>query len=143
MTKLVVILAVGLLLGADDKQADAKKDQEKLQGDWTMQSGERDGEPFPEEVVKAMKRTVTGDKFVITRDGETLAKGTFTLDASQKPKTIDAKLEGAGLSVQGIYELDGDTLKVCNAGPREARPKEFATKAESGLTLVVWKKAKK
>jgi uncharacterized protein (TIGR03067 family) len=143
MTKLVVILAVSLLLGADDKQADAKKDQEKLQGDWTLQSGERDGEPFPEDLVKALKRTITGDKFAVTRDGETLAKGTLTLDAGQKPKTIDIKLEGADKPIQGIYELEGDTFKLCYAAPGEARPKEFATKTGSGLTLAVWKKAKK
>jgi uncharacterized protein (TIGR03067 family) len=143
MMKLAVLLALGLLLGADDKQADAKKDQEKLQGEWTMQSGERDGEQFPDDLLKSLKRTVTGDKYTITRDGETFAKGTYTLDPSQKPKTIDAKLEGNDQPVRGIYELDGDTLKICVAGPGEARPKEFATKAESGLTLVVWKKAKK
>jgi uncharacterized protein (TIGR03067 family) len=108
-----------------------------------LQSGERDGEQFPEELVKALKRTITGDKYVITRDGETIAKGTFTLDAGQKPKTIDAKMEGVDKPIQGIYELEGDTLKICNAGPGEARPKEFATKEGSGLTLLVWKKAKK
>jgi uncharacterized protein (TIGR03067 family) len=143
MTKLVAILAVGLLLGADDKQADAKKDQEKLQGDWTLQSGERDGEQFPEEILKALKRNITGDKIVVTRDGETVAKGTFTLDAAQKPKTIDIKPEGADKPVQGIYELEGDTFKLCYAAPGEARPKEFATKAATGLTLAVWKKVKK
>jgi uncharacterized protein (TIGR03067 family) len=143
MTKLVAILAVGLLFGADDKQADAKKDQEKLQGDWTLQSGERDGQQFPEDLVKALKRNITGDKYVITRDGETLAKGTFTLDPAQKPKAIDIKLEGVDKPVQGIYELEGDTFKLCYAAPGEARPKEFATKAETGLTLAVWKKAKK
>src|SRR5260370_39865475 len=111
MTRLVVILAVGLLFGADDKQADAKKDQDKLQGDWTLQSGERNGEQFPEDLVKSLKRTMTGDKFVIARDGETLAKGTFTLDAGQKLKAIDIKLEGADKPVQGIYELEGDTFK--------------------------------
>jgi uncharacterized protein (TIGR03067 family) len=143
MTKLVVILAVGLLFGADDKKADATKDQEKLQGDWTLQSGERDGEAFPEDLVKALKRNITGDKYVVTRDGETLAKGTFTLDAGQKLKTIDIKLEGVDKPVQGIYELEGDTFKLCYAAPGEARPKEFATKGGSGLTLAVWKKAKK
>jgi uncharacterized protein (TIGR03067 family) len=143
MMKLVVILAVGLLLGADDKQADAKKDQEKLQGDWTLMSGERDGEAFPDELVKSLKRTFTGDKYVITRDGETLAKATFTLDPSQKPKAIDIKLENADKPVQGIYEVDGDTFKLCYAAPGEARPKEFATKGGTGLTLAVWKKAKK
>jgi uncharacterized protein (TIGR03067 family) len=143
MTKLVVILAVGLLFGADDKKADATKDQEKLQGDWTLQSGERDGEAFPEDLVKALKRNITGDKYVVTRDGETLAKGTFTLDAGQKLKTIDIKLEGVDKPVQGIYEVEGDTFKLCYAAPGEARPKEFATKAGTGVTLAVWKKAKK
>ena len=43
--------------GATYRDNDAKKDQEKLQGDWTLQSGERDGESFPEDVVKTLKRS--------------------------------------------------------------------------------------
>src|SRR5262245_41243290 len=108
-TRLIVIAAVALCLAADAPKDDAKKDQEKLQGEWTLVSGERDGETLPEDLVKSLKRTVTGDKVAVSRDGQDLSKGTFTLDPSKKPKTIDVKLEGSDQPVQGIYEIDGDT----------------------------------
>jgi len=139
MRTLLMVLAVGLLLAADD----ANKDQEKLQGDWTLQSGERDGNPFPDEIVKSLKRNITGNKFTITRDDQPLAKGTFTLDPAKKPKAIDIKLEGTESAVHGIYEVEGDAFKLCYAAPGEARPKEFAAPAGSGFTMAVWKRAKK
>jgi uncharacterized protein (TIGR03067 family) len=142
-TRLIVIAAVALCLGADAPKDEAKKDQEKLQGDWVLASGERDGEKLPEDLVKSLKRSVTGDKATVSRDGEALAKGTFTLDPSKKPRAIDVKLEGSDQAVQGIYEIDGDTFRMCYAAPGGERPKEFATKAGSGHTLAVWKRVKK
>jgi uncharacterized protein (TIGR03067 family) len=141
--KLVATLAVVVCLAADAPKEDSKKDMEKLQGEWILASLERDGEQLPEEQAKSRKRSIKGDKFTITRDGETLAQGTFTLDASKKPKTLDAKLEGNDEAVQAIYELDGDTFKMCYAQPGQPRPKEFAGKADSGHTLAVWKRVKK
>src|SRR5438876_9873472 len=112
-TRLILIPAIVLFLAANSTDDAAKKDQEKLQGDWTLVSGERDGQEFPEDLVKSLKRTMKDDTFTVTRDGETVAKGTFTLDPSKKPKAIDIKLEAAANPVHGIYELDGDTFKLC------------------------------
>jgi uncharacterized protein (TIGR03067 family) len=142
--KLVTVLAVGLLIAADKPADDAaKKDLESLQGEWTLASGERDGEKFPDEFVKSLKRTVQGNKSVVTRDGQSLAESTVTLDPTKKPKAIDIKLAGGDEMIKGIYELEGDTFKICYAMPGSDRPKEFATKEGSGLTLGVWKKVKK
>ena len=38
----------------------------------------------------------------------------------------------------GIYELDGDKLKVCFTYPGGQRPKEFSDK----LLMMVWKREK-
>jgi len=142
MKRLLPVLAVALLLGADKKD-DAKKDLDKLQGEWTLVSGEREGQTIPEDIAKSLKRTVKGNKATVTRDGETLAQGTMTLDPAKKPKAIDIKLEGMDQLIHGIYELKDDTFKICYGMPGTERPKEFATTAGSGLTLGVWKKAKK
>src|SRR5262249_6681620 len=138
MKKLLVVLAV-VLLGADD----AKQDQDKLQGDWVLELAERDGERLPEEIAKTYKRNIKTDKFIVTGDRQTLAQGSFKLEPSKKPKTMDIKLDGADSPVQGIYEITGDTFKICYAAPGQERPKEFSTKAGSGHTLGVWKRAKK
>ncbi len=141
--KLIVLATVALCLAADAPKDAAKTDQKELQGAWLLASGERNGEKIPEDVVKSLKRTIDGDKYTVTRNDETVAKGTFTLDPSKKPKAIDIKLEGMDKPVHGIYELDGDTFKMCYAAPGADRPKEFAAKAGSGHTFAVWKRAKK
>src|SRR5262245_23838733 len=133
MKRMVAVLAVGLLVGpglADD----AKKDQEKMAGEWTMESGERNGEKLPDEIVKTLKRVVKGNEHTVLRDGETVAKGKVKLDAAKKPKEIDISLSGGeadGKLIKGIYELDGDTLKICYGMPDGDRPKEFAAKEGS------------
>ena len=138
-TKLLFILAAGLLLGADDP----KKELDKLQGEWSAVSLERDGNKLPDEMLKTVKRTVTGESYTIAF-GEMMFKGTFKIDVSKTPKTIDiVREEDKDTPIKGIYELDGDTYKVCYGAPGKDRPTEFSAKEGSGNTMSVWKKAKK
>jgi uncharacterized protein (TIGR03067 family) len=143
--RMLLVLVAGLLVAADAKD-DAKKELEKLQGDWVMVSGERNGEALPDEQIKALKRTIKDDEFTVMRDGETVAKGKFTVDPSKSPKTIDVTItegDNKDKTMKGIYEIDGDNYKVCFAPSGKDRPKEFSSKGDEGLTLSVWKKAKK
>jgi hypothetical protein len=56
---------------------------------------------------------------------------TYRLDPTKTPKLID--LEMAGVTFHGIYQLDGDTLKICvNWKKGSNRPAELAMKADSG-----------
>jgi uncharacterized protein (TIGR03067 family) len=143
--RMLLVLVAGVLVAADGKD-DAKKEMEKLQGVWVMVSGERNGEALPDDQVKALKRTVKGEEFTITRDGETVVKGTFTVDPSKSPKTIDVMVtegDNKDKKMLGIYEIDGDNYKVCYAPFGKDRPKEFSSKGEEGITLAVWKRDKK
>jgi uncharacterized protein (TIGR03067 family) len=138
--RLLIVLVAGLLLAADD----AKKDVQKFQGEWTLVSAKRDGQDIPEEMIKGIKRTIKGDDYSVTRDGETLLKGKFKVDPSKKPKTIDLTFKdqsGAEVTALGVYDLDGDNLKICYSNPGKDRPKDFVS--ETGITLGVWKRAKK
>jgi uncharacterized protein (TIGR03067 family) len=143
-----VLLAVGLvaLLGADTAKKEGGKDLDKLQGDWVMESSQRDGKKMPAEELGKIKRTIAGDKMTITRDGDVIAKGTIKVDAAKKPKAIDVTFSnqaGEEQTIRGIYEVDGDRQKVCYAPPGMDRPKEFSAEAGSGHTMSVWKKEKK
>jgi uncharacterized protein (TIGR03067 family) len=143
--RMMLVLVAGLLVAADAKD-DAKKELEKLQGDWVMVSSERNGEALPDEQVKALRRTIKDDEFTVTRDNETVAKGKFTVDPSKSPKTIDVTItegDNTDKTMKGIYEIDGDNYKVCFAPFSKDRPKEFSSKGDEGLVLSVWKKAKK
>jgi len=138
--KVSVALVIGLLIataGAEDKSA--KGDKDKLQGTWAMVSGERDGKPIPEEATKNTKVVFAGDKMTIhNKDRKT--EGAFKLNTDKKPKQIDVDL--GGKQGKGIYQLEGDTLKVAHGEAGAPRPKDFSSKEGSGVTVVVLKRQK-
>lgn len=137
---LLSALALGLLLapaGAEEKSA--KDDKEKLQGTWVLVSGEHDGQPIPEEVAKTVKLVFAGDKVTLYHNDQK-NEGTFKVAADKKPKELDLDMDSG--AVKGIYQLDGDTLKLANAKPGEERPKEFPKKEGSGLTVATLKRQK-
>ncbi|MFL5243989.1 MAG: TIGR03067 domain-containing protein [Gemmataceae bacterium] len=144
--KMLLVLIAGLLVGADAKE-DAKKEMDKLQGEWVMVSSERNGEAMPAEELKTLKRAIKGDEFTVFRDGQALVKGKFAVDPTKTPKTIDIMFsegENKDKPLLGIYEIDGDTQKVCYGAPgNKDRPKEFSSKGDKGVTLSVWKREKK
>jgi uncharacterized protein (TIGR03067 family) len=135
---IVALLAWGLCRGEDrpkDKFAE-------LEGTWTISKMEVDGRNLLEK----------GEKWaIVIKDGKAssaknnpkeeqlvLAK---VLDPSKKPKTVTFAYEGK-LTFYGIYEVQGDELRVCGDGvdaateksPEARRPRKFDSK--EGLLLV-------
>jgi len=143
----LLALAVPVLLVAAEPVADAvKKDMTALEGDWTMVSGEREGEAFPDDLVKSGKREVKDGVSTATFGEAFTIKSKFTVDPAKKPKAIDFEVtdgDQKGTKLHGVYELDGDTLKLCLTTADSDRPTDFTTKAGDGRTLTVWKRAKK
>jgi len=100
------------------------------------------------QALKGYRRTVDGDKYTVkvaTGDGTRTIEGTFKVDATKKPKTLDVNATdcaGNEITLQGIYELTGDTQKICVGRSGEQRPADFTAPEGSGNTILVWKKAK-
>jgi uncharacterized protein (TIGR03067 family) len=71
--------------------------------------------------------------------------GFITTDRSQNPKTFDVGASSGddtrpNLEWSGIYEIEGDTLKLCftefkRGGGKDERPKEF--KSNPALLVVL------
>jgi uncharacterized protein (TIGR03067 family) len=66
-------------------------------------------------------------------------------DPAVSPKAVDLAfthpVDGRTRTAKGIYEIDGDTLKICEGGTRKPeRPTEFKTRV--GQTLRVYRRAK-
>ena len=53
------------------------------------------------------------------------------------------KLGGKTFTTGAIYELSGDTLKICSRGPGEPRPKKIGSTSVDGQQLMVLKRAKR
>ena len=144
-TRLLTIAAVGLFLAAAaPKEDDAKKELEKWQGTWTLVGAEEKGQKLSDEELKKGPVTliVKGDKFTLKLPDQTM-EGTFKIDPDKKPKAYDAKgtdAEGKTHESKGIYEIEGDMLKVCFVSADKERPKEFKADAGSDSLIHTYKK---
>jgi uncharacterized protein (TIGR03067 family) len=128
-----------------DKRTDARKDLERLQGTWIVVSMEREGEAMPKEEIEGRNCVYDKDAFTLKAGDQARRFGLVTLDPSRKPKAINTwDLNGpyTDATVPGIYELEGDTLKLCFSRPGASRPTEFSTKSGGGLILVVYQRKK-
>jgi uncharacterized protein (TIGR03067 family) len=130
-------------LTAADPAADAKKDLDKLQGTWIMAELEVEGAQVAPERLRGTKLVVKGDKYIVTVKNES-HETVITLDPTKKPKAIDMVFrDGPNKDKvhRGIYEVNGDTFKLCRGREPEAeRPKEFGSWPDTGVFLVVWKR---
>lgn len=129
---ILVLLTAGL--SAPPEQTDL----EKIQGTWALTSIT---------IVGEVNRSVTGrtikikDKTLTTfsKERET-SRETFALDQSKTPKHIDILSSEASPSF-GVYELDGDTLKMCffrNQKYYKQRPKSFASDSDRRTTVFIY-----
>src|SRR5215469_6334938 len=132
MTRAVLLLlAASALTAADVPTGAGKKDLERMQGDWACDSYTTDGMELPADNAQALFRTIKGDTYAVFRFKKQIGKGTLKLDAGKKPKAIDALPDGSSKPLLGIYEFDGDKLKLCFAGPGKDRPTAFTADAGS------------
>jgi uncharacterized protein (TIGR03067 family) len=150
----VAVLAIVSVFAAVRSQAadgEAKeeavaKDLEAFKGTWRLIAKEENGKKFSEEEIKDVIATNDGAGKVSVRHGDkVMGEATVKLNPTTKPKTIDFTFtegEQKGKTRPGIYEIDGDTFRVCVARPGDERPAEFSAKAGSGRTLVVYKRQK-
>ncbi len=104
----------------------SKKDATELQGTWKVTALEAGGRQVPAESVKGNQFIFKGDKVSLTGHAKDLR--TYRLDATAEPKGIDISGTDANEFSKGIYEIDGDTLKLClSQSTKLDRPKDFDT----------------
>lgn len=142
----VGLVAVGGPGAWADDTADLAKEVQKFQGTWRFESSEAGGQALPADVLKGLVLTFEGAKHTVKMGDEVIQVGTQKIDPSKSPKAIDVTLtEGPskGTTMLGIYEIDGDTLKVCFDPSGQKRPTEFKSQAGSGNFVNVHKRAKK
>jgi len=139
------VVAGAGLWAADDPQSTAvKQEMKKLEGTWRVAAMERDGQKVPEADFKDLQATVRGNSYTQKKGTETVEKGTFQIDTTHKPHWITitpTQGEDKGKKMLGIYEAEGkDTIRMCGAAPGKERPTDFSAKADSGRTLMTYKR---
>jgi uncharacterized protein (TIGR03067 family) len=148
----ILLLTTGALMPAEGPAKDdrTKDDLDKLHGTWLTVSLVNDGKTLVDEKTPPKEGPMTklvyeGNKWMIKVGDRTVASGIFKIDATKKPKEIDIMDESGTKNEKtklGIYELDGDVYKYCLAPSGKPRPTEFTSKAGSGHSLGVSKRAK-
>ena len=142
------LLAVLCLISLPVRAENPWKSAETLEGTWELTSVVDSGTIAPTDAINGARVVFYKDLMtLISPDGEEETKYTIKLDPTKSPKAIDIiPSEGMfkGQAGQGIYELNGDTLRICQPHrPSTSRPTKFAAPEGSGLHLMVLKKTKK
>jgi uncharacterized protein (TIGR03067 family) len=112
-------------------------DLDLLQGAWSVTALESDGQKMPAEVLAGGRIVIEGDRFTSTGMGA-VYEGRLELDESREPRHFDMKFDAGpekGNTNLGIYELSGDTWKLCLATRGSVRPGVFASTPGSGFAV--------
>jgi uncharacterized protein (TIGR03067 family) len=129
------------------QQKTAAKDLQALKGPWRMTAKEVDGKKLSDEEIRDVIATFDGSGTCTVRRGDqVIGAGIAKLDPTTKPRMIAIAFtagEHKGKTVLGIYELEGDTFRVCIGRPGDGRPAAFTAEAGSGRTRVVFQREKK
>lgn len=118
-----------------------EEELKRFQGTWKQIAYERDGvtEPLDEQGWEPIT-TFTAEEFVVTlADGSIPIKGTYRIDPTRTPKTVDwtdTIGEDAGKTLLAIYALQEDRLIFCAAYPGLERPTEFRTRPGQVLRVL-------
>ena len=129
-------VAVALTAFAGDPPDDAKA----VRGSWTPARADLGGQPMAEAVLKIISLRLDDGKYEVFV-GDRPDKGTYTLDSTSKPKGMTITgTEGPnqGKTFPAIYELKGDTLRICYDLSGAKRPTEFKSVVGTKLYLVTY-----
>lgn len=134
-----IILAAFTLVAADSPEP--APNGNVIKGIWATVSITTGGVKQPEDPTAGAALTAfDGTNFVQRQGLDVVQEGTYTVNPDKSPATIDMKITSgheAGKTQLGIYQLDGQTLKLFVAPPGAAkRPKSFSSSDSQNVFVV-------
>lgn len=104
------------------KKAAALSDLERMQGNWKW-------------TTDTSELRIQGDSFTYYRNGAPSVGYKITLNPNATPRQYDLTGVGkwAGRRFHGIYEFQGDTLRMYSVNSRQPRPRSFPPPGSSRL----------
>ncbi|HQR31421.1 MAG TPA: TIGR03067 domain-containing protein [Blastocatellia bacterium] len=141
--KLLFLLSVSCLVFTPLNSHKAEDDRKMIEAAWTAVSFELAGQKLPEAAFKDTKLVLADGRYTYQNDN-----GIYKLVPVEDPKAPKAMdITGTdgpnkGKTFMAIYELTGDSLRICYDLSGQTRPTEFATKAGTKQFLATYKRAK-
>jgi uncharacterized protein (TIGR03067 family) len=140
------IICIGLAVAASMSAfaADSPDDAKAVQGKWKPVKAELAGQPMTDAVLKEISLKLDNGKYEVFV-GSAPDRGTYTVDSTSKPKSMTITgTEGPnhGRTFPAIYELKGDTLRICYDLSGAKRPTEFKSIAGTQFYLVTYARKK-
>jgi len=133
LAAVALVLGMGTAAPADDKEAKSLNGTWQVVSQWT--GGKED--TIPKDGGDMV--TLNDGKYTIKEGDKDVCKGTFKLDSTKTPMSIDKTMsegDDKGKTALGIYKLTGDEVKVSwsRAGETD-RPADFDAKSYRVTTL--------
>ena len=114
--------------GTDNGDVSGIDDHKNIIGTWRLTSVEDSGRVVPQDQLNEVTFLITETKLISKIAGRK-SESTYELRPSRNPKEIE--LTEAGVTKPGIYELKGDTLRLCVSQGDKERPVTFRTHPDS------------
>ena len=125
------------------KEAAIRREFQKLDGVWNLVSKEVGGKALPPAQISGRSLSLGAEVFIQRQGTDVLTFGVNKLDPTRSPKQITMRVAAGkekGEVNLGIYELKGDTLRICYDPIGDDRPREFKTDPKSKQVLAVYKR---
>jgi uncharacterized protein (TIGR03067 family) len=141
MSKLFQLLGCATVLALVSTASADDKANTKLDGTYSVTSGERDGKPMAEADIQKCVVKITADRITGTdKDGKEFLNATYTVDDTKKEETGKAchvvMKSADGKSYRGMAEKTADGLRVVYQLDGGEAPTEFKTKDKQVLLVL-------
>jgi uncharacterized protein (TIGR03067 family) len=145
----LLVLVVGCCFGTDQANpARAQNDLQNIEGAWRVESTHGLPNDSLREEMQRLRLTILKGKMSAVY-GDKKAEATYKLAPEKDPPEIDVTLtkgpqdakDVVDKTFHGIYQLQGNMLKIAYRNPDEKRPSSFRSEGEPGVYVVVFKRA--
>jgi uncharacterized protein (TIGR03067 family) len=139
---MLLAMTLGLVSGSDNA---TKNESARAAGVWRFVLVQVDGKKQPALPFGTNKMIISKDGSYTVIQGRNVTRGTLKVDPNGLPKHYDVTLTTGplkGTSFLGIYDLQGDALKVCFSLKGKERPATLGSESGSGLLYEVFAREK-
>jgi uncharacterized protein (TIGR03067 family) len=115
----------------------------RIEGVWRFDVVEVMGQRQPRPPYPAHRMIIAKDGRDVVVQDDRITRGTISWDATKSPGQFDVVIaSGAqkGQRYPGIYELEGDTYRICLPLKSTTRPTNFLTTPDNGSMMQVLKR---